>query len=188
MEEMLNTEEIMDLPDVTSYDALYIREGNIMVKNQIVIERDGLCYYCPHHDMLLEEGWILYEPEITLDEVIAAKIVEIIAYDKSSEVNEFFVGEMSMWLSREERIVIKDRFEREVAQGVTKTKLRYNGLSLELDPVMGIHMINALSSYADACFDVTEDHKANVKELKTKEEVESYDYTIGYPDKLTFEL
>lgn len=188
MEEMLNTEEIVDLPDVTSYDALYIREGNIMVKNQIVIERDGLCYYCPHHDMLLEEGWVLYEPEVTLEMMINDKINDIITYDKSSNVNEFYVYNVSMWLSREERIVIKDRFEREVAQGITKTKLRYNGLSLELDPVIGIQMINALSSYADACFDVTEDHKANVKELKTKEEVESYDYTIGYPDKLTFEL
>ena len=181
-------EEVLDMPDVTSYDTLYIKDGNIIVKNQIMIERDGMCYYCPRHDMLLEEGWVVYEPTITLDEAIATKISEIITYDKSSDVNEFFVGGMSMWLSREERIVIKDRFEREIEKGITQTKLRYQGLVLELDPVTGVYMVNALSSYADACFDVTEDHKLNVSNLDSIESVNTYDYTIGYPDKLTFTL
>lgn len=178
----------LDMPDITPYDTLYVREGNIMVKNQIVIEKDGLCYYCPHHDMLLEDGWVVYEPKLTLEQIRGTKIGELISYDKSSDVNEFYISNMPMWLSREERIVIKDRFEREIEAGITKTKLRYNGLSIELDPVLGVHMINALSSYADACFDVTEDHKANIKSLTTIEEIEAYDYTIGYPDKLTFEL
>lgn len=173
---------------------LYIKDNQILPKSQIILffhdeEEDcDMQVISPTHEMLLEAGWEEYTYEATLEDLINQKLNEIIDYDKSNNVNEFYVYNMPMWLSREERIVIKDRFEREVAQGITKTKLRYNGLSLELDPVVGIHMINALSSYADACFDVTEDHKANVKELKTKEEVESYDYTIGYPDKLTFEL
>ena len=179
-------EEILDIPDVTSYDTLYIKDGNVVVKSQIVIERDGLCYYCPHHDMLLEEGWEVYVPTITLEQVKANKINEINSYDTSIEVNEFFVNGMSMWLTREERIVIKDRFAREIEAGITKTKLRYRGLSIELDPVTGVYMVNAISSYADACFDVTEDHKLNVENLDSIEAVEAYDYTIGYPDKLTF--
>ena len=38
--------------------------------------------------------------------------------------------------------------------------------------------------YADACFIVTERHKIAVKALQTVEEVEAYDYTTGYPEKL----
>lgn len=177
---------------------LYIKDGIIKSKSQIILystiydeeleEEIEMQTINPSHDMLIESGWVVYEPKLTLEQIRETKIGEVISHDKSSDVNEFYISNMPMWLSREERIVIKDRFEREIEAGITKTKLRYNGLSIELDPVLGVHMINALSSYADACFDVTEDHKANIKSLTTIEEIEAYDYTIGYPDKLTFEL
>ena len=183
----------------------YIKDGVIKPQNQIIvyttiteyIETEegqeekivGMQTINPSHDLLIENGWVEYvEPEITLEQIKDQKISEITDYDKSSEVNIFYVSQLPMWLSREERIVIKDRFSREVEEGKSTTKLRYNGLAIELDPLMGIQMINALSSYADACFDVTEDHKANVRNLTTKEEVSLYDHTIGYPEKLKFDI
>ena len=38
--------------------------------------------------------------------------------------------------------------------------------------------------YADACYLVTERHKKAVRALQSIEEVEAYDYTTGYPEKL----
>ena len=45
-------------------------------------------------------------------------------------------------------------------------------------------MLYAIEVYASACFDNTAKHKANVMALDSIEEVMSYDYTTGYPDKL----
>lgn len=172
---------------------LYIKNEKIKSREKIVlyktIEDELYQIINPSHEMLIEDGWELYvAPEKTIEQLKESKIEEITIYDKSRSVNEFYIENMSLWLSREERIVIKDRFTREIERGITLTKLRYEGLSIELDPLMGIQMIDALSAYADACFDVTEDHKAAVRLLETKEDIEKYDYTIGYPDKLTFEL
>lgn len=42
--------------------------------------------------------------------------------------------------------------------------------------------------YALECYNVTASHKANIEQLTTIEEVEAYDYTIGYPEKLVINL
>ena len=42
--------------------------------------------------------------------------------------------------------------------------------------------------YANQCYGVTEKHKAAVNALETVEEVEAYDFTAGYPERLTFEI
>mgnify|MGYP007108811444 FL=1 len=53
---------------------------------------------------------------------------------------------------------------------------------------MGIQLINMVSAYADQCFDVTEGHKSDVNDLTTKEEIQNYDYTVGYPEKINITL
>ena len=47
-------------------------------------------------------------------------------------------------------------------------------------------MLNVLEMYALECYNVTQSHIAAVKALDTIEEIESYDYTVGYPKKLSF--
>jgi hypothetical protein len=45
-------------------------------------------------------------------------------------------------------------------------------------------MLNALEVYAAEALNVTESHKAAVNALTTIEEIEQYDITTGYPEKL----
>ena len=45
-----------------------------------------------------------------------------------------------------------------------------------------------LEVYAGDALNVTESHKAAVNALNSVEEVEAYDITDGYPEKLTFEV
>ena len=47
-------------------------------------------------------------------------------------------------------------------------------------------MLDKLSVYASEALNVTERHKAEVKELTSIEAVERYDYKTGYPEKLSF--
>ena len=140
----------------------------------------------PSEEMILNDGWEGFED--TAEDLKKIKLQEIINYDKSEDVNKFFINNFSLWLSREERIVIKDRFQREKDAGKEKTRLLYKGLVLELTPDMGIHLINMVSAYADQCFDVTEAHKSALNDLTTKEEIQSYDYTVGYPEKISITL
>ena len=49
-------------------------------------------------------------------------------------------------------------------------------------------MLQALEIYALACYNVTEEHKAAVNALTTIEEVDAYDYTTDYPEKLSFDV
>lgn len=140
----------------------------------------------PSEEMILNDGWEEFED--TAEDLKKIKLQEIINYDKSEDVNKFFINNFSLWLSREERVVIKDRFQREKDAGKEKTRLLYKGLVLELTPDMGIHLINMVSAYADQCFDVTEAHKSALNDLTTKEEIQSYDYTVGYPEKISITL
>ena len=47
-------------------------------------------------------------------------------------------------------------------------------------------MLDKLSVYASEALNVTECHKAKVRELTGIEAVEEYDYKTGYPEKLSF--
>lgn len=72
----------------------------------------------------------------------------------------------------------------EKASGKENTTLWFNGKSYVIPCDTAIQMLSALELYALDCYNVTAQHKANVEALTTKEEVEEYDYTTGYPEKL----
>ena len=152
----------------------------------IEVNEEKITILNPSEEMILNDGWEEFED--TAEDLKKIKLQEIINYDKSEDVNKFFINNFSLWLSREERIVIKDRFQREKDAGKEKSRLLYKGLVLELTPDMGIHLINMVSAYADQCFDVTEAHKSALNDLTTKEEIQSYDYTVGYPEKISITL
>jgi hypothetical protein len=168
--------------------------------NKIVIVKDGMQTFNPTEEMLLADGWVEhitvpYEPteEELLKQAKQRKKIEIDRYDKSSDVNEFFVSGVSLWLSKEDRTGLKLRFESELAMGKTATTLWANGVQFPL-PLVGedgsvglaFQMLFALELYASACYDNTQLHLSVVDKLETIEEVESYDFKVGYPEKLNF--
>lgn len=114
---------------------------------------------------------------------------QISNYDGSSEVNQFFIGGFPTWLDKATRVGLKLRFEAELAQGMQQTTLWQDGVSFPL-PLVGegnaFNMLNAIELYASACYDNTQKHIAAVRELSTVEELVSYDFRSGYPQKLEF--
>lgn len=123
-------------------------------------------------------------PTEELRAAIEAKIAEITAYDTSSAVNGLTYNGRFLWLPKEDRLSLTDRFTREMAKGLEKTNLYYNGEAIEVTPQQGLALVQEVSAYADKCFDNTQKHLAAVQALTTLEEVLSYDYTTGYPEKL----
>lgn len=123
-----------------------------------------------------------YNP--TLEELIEKKIQEITIYDTSVNVNSFKLNGMDVWLDKDTRVGLMNSTQIEKAAGHETTTLWLGTINLTINCDLAIGLLSQLELYALACYNKTAEHKANVLALETKEEVESYDYTTGYPEKL----
>lgn len=113
----------------------------------------------------------------------------IAAYDSSEHVNSFTIGGVQTWLDKATRVGLKLRFEAEQRLGKTETTLWQNGMQFPLPlsgDVTALDMLDGIELYASACYDVTQMHLATAEKLTTVEEMKMYDYTTGYPEKLSF--
>ena len=113
---------------------------------------------------------------------------EISAYDKSSAVNSLTIDGKEIWLDRDTRLALRQRFAAEQASGIDKTYIHYGSYVFNLDVSDALTMLNAIEVYACQCYDNTEAHKAAVKSdtLTGIEKVLAYDYKQGYPEKPSF--
>lgn len=180
----------------------YIKDGIIKTRNQIVIkgqrtikDKDGndkvvnTNTYNPTEEMILSDGWVeyvtpVYEP--TIDDYRKRKKDEILRYDSSDEVNQFCMQEHAVWLDKATRAGLMLRFQAEQAMGKETTTLWYEGVMFELPIANAMQMLLAIEIYASECYDNTQRHIAAVDMLQSKEAIESYDYRVGYPEKLEF--
>ncbi len=138
------------------------------------------------------EGYpILVTGPQTVDEWKAKIIAAIEAHDKSDAVNGFTVDGLSMWLDRETRAGLERAIATDEALGNEMTSIWYEGpppVEFKLPVAMAKGMLLRLEAYAKETFNRTQSHKATVYAFDTAKEIEAYDYTAGYPEKLTFNL
>ena len=134
-------------------------------------------------EMKLEEVII---PEKTTDDYKKEKIEEVRHYDESDDVNVFYIQGLEVWLDKQTRTGLKLRFESEIAVGKEETSLWYNNMQFPLTLENAMQMLYAIENYASACYDNTQKHIAEIEKLEIKEDIENYDFTVGYPEKLNF--
>lgn len=157
-------------------------EGNVLyTETETIIN--------PSAHQLVNEGWIPYiEPTPTeeqlLQEAKQNKIQEIISYDESSEVNEFYLADQPMWLDAPTRQTLRISIESYIAMGIENVTKWFGGQQFTFPTTAWLQMLNALEVYAAEALNVTEAHKAAVMAMDNIEDVEEYDITIGYPEKL----
>lgn len=167
---------------------LYIKDNKIRNASQIIVIKDGKQIINPKKEDILADGWVEYVvPEPTLDEIKKRKIDEITAHDTSSAVNSFMLDGESVWLDKDTRVGLMNSTNIQKASGQLTTTLWFGGKSYTLPCDTAIQMLSALELYALKCYNVTAQHKVNVEALETKEEVEAYDYTTEYPEKLNLQ-
>lgn len=167
----------------------YTKDGQIKTRNQIVIRKDGMNTYNPTEEMIFADGWVEYIPPVvepSLEEYRKTKKDEIIRFDSSSEVNEFRINGISVWLDKATRAGLMLRFQAEKAIGKEDTTLWYEGHQFELTIDAAMQMLYVIENYASACYDNTQRHLSVIENLNTTEEVIAYDYRSGYPYKLNF--
>lgn len=145
----------------------------------------------PTEQQLAEWGFEPYTPPVperSLEIAKSEKIAQITAYDTSEVVNSFTLDGDVRWISRDDRISTMNSTTILKNAGVETTTQWFDGQKYTLSCDTLIQMLQALEIYALACYNVTEEHKAAVNALTTIEEVDAYDYTTGYPQRLAFEV
>lgn len=118
------------------------------------------------------------------------KILNVISkineYDKSSQVNCVTINGMHTWFDKATRVGLRNSTNVLKKLGNETTSLWVNNKEITMKCDQLTDMLDKLEIYALNCFDITSKHKRNVYQLSTIEEIENYDYTSGYPEKLTF--
>ena len=116
------------------------------------------------------------------EEVVKA----ITEYDKSDNVNAFYLNGAKVWLefNTRDRIALRLNAEKEANNKETTLWLGTQSITLDIDKAK--KMLYDIEVYASSCYDNTARHKANVLALDSADKVMAYDYTTGYPDKLSF--
>lgn len=162
---------------------VFFNGGSIITETGVIVN--------PTEEQLAENGWLPYqEPEPSDEEKLAAakeeKIMQIDNYDASPNVEEFTINGNPMWLGHELRQQIRTSADAYEALGhETMTKV-FNGVEFTFPIEQWRQMLNALEVYAAEALNATERHKINVSKMDNIQDVIDYDYTTGYPLKLSF--
>jgi hypothetical protein len=148
----------------------------------------------PSVEQLTDWGFVEWiEPEPTPEQLLEqakdSKIAELMAYDNSDAVNQFYLGEYPLWLDFDERERLKAQIESRLRLGYQTMTKTYEGLPAVTFPLSAWQvMSDQLEAYAGDCQEVTNGHKSAINSLLTVQAVEEYDFTVGYPPRLVFKV
>ena len=127
-------------------------------------------------------------PISKLDQAKKEVIRKIDEYDTSVNINSFKLNGVDVWLSKDTRVGLMNSISIEKASGKEQSILWFNNIYVTVNCDSAIQMLSALELYALDCYNKTAEHKVNVQNLSSIEEVYNYDYTQGYPSKLEFTI
>lgn len=174
------------------------KRGVISVVHEIVesdrfvrLNAEQLAFFITHRRASYDEIWYcgnMPRPPRTLNDAIREKLCEIEFYDTSSEVNGFYLNTNLVWLDRDTRASLKNTIESSILMGRETLNIWFGDVYVTLPIETAKLLLATLELYATDCYNVTAQHKVNVKELTTIEEVDNYDITSGYPEKLNFDI
>ena len=174
--------------------------GGMMVRHLAAVldEKMGAyeCYECTVPIGEYDEGEIqkafaefsVKMDALKLKQAKIDKIADIAAYDTSDKVNGFILNGQIVWLDKATRVGLMNSttIERDLGQETTELWLGEHNLIIKCD--LAIQLLQQLEVYALKCFNVTATHKKEVNNLSTIEEINSYDITKDYPDKLVINI
>ena len=128
------------------------------------------------------------EPVNDLEYHKRMKIHDIEVYDISENVNGFFLGDTLLWLDKDTRTGLVNTLNSAAIVGREQVNIWFSGLYITLHIDEARQLLAALEIYATDCYNVTAMHKVQVNELETIEDVDAFDITADYPERLVFNI
>lgn len=126
--------------------------------------------------------------KFTLEKAKERKIANILDYDKSEGVNSFNLNGGLAWLDKNTRVGLVNSLQIEKSSGRINTELWLNEVKYDLPIDHVLQMLVVLELYAKECYNVTQQHIANVNKLNDLNRVWNYNYTKGYPPRPAFNV
>lgn len=153
----------------------------------ILLSPEQLEFKANHLEASVEE--VFNMPERTLEDAKNEMIQRIENYDKSDAINEFIVnGTIRDWLTPEQRSDYRNSIDAAKLLSIDNLSLYVGGTSITISTSLAEQLLAQIQLYANMCFMVKKQHIEMVKVLGTIEEVDNFDYTADYPNKLEFNL
>lgn len=109
-------------------------------------------------------------------------------YDSSAEVNCFILNNKRVWLDKATRVGLFNILNLEKSNGIDATTLWFNTMPIKVNVDKALTLLTAVEMYAKKCYDNTQKHCAEIKQLETIEECLAYDITKEYPDILNIQI
>ena len=162
--------------------------------------------YLKENGTLIENKEKLYDILILIDEAINNEVNGINHFIKNFTLDfrkrrQYYIyynllwlkynfndTSITAWITPDKRADYKNSLDSAELLGMEEVHPVFNGIEFTLHVNVAKISLAKIQIYANQCYNVTEQHKAAVNYLTTVKEVEDYDYTVGYPSKLTFDI
>lgn len=158
-----------------------------MLQSVEEVAEETIKYYLVNY--IEEENEDLLQAVTDNDTVTISRLLlqeRIKAYDQSTNVNQFTLNGLDIWLDKDTRVGLMNSTTILKNAGIENATLWFDGHSYTVPCDTAINMLGQLEMYALECYNVTAQHLTKCAELTTVEELDNYDYTANYPDKLVF--
>ena len=176
---MVTTILINETPVIIEYDDVADDGSPVKVKRQM--------YRYDSYRFDFGLGTLLPSKIKNLEEYVLRRIKDIIIdkitkYDVSENVNLFYLQGNPMWLNDIKRTsLIKSKNIRKAQGAITTVLWDDDNNKYDIPVDMALNMLNTLEMYALDCYNMTAQHKKNISEMDSIEDVLNYDYMAGYP-------
>ena len=183
--------------------ALYFLNSNLVESFNVQKDWIGTSYDEKDKYIALSDKQIVfhtYYPDASADEVYkltldinrlkSKRIEEINEYDVSENVNSFYINNIALWLTRDERGALRSDCERLLKNSETTIRL-FAGVKLgfiDIPLSTAITMLDEVEEYARKSFLVTNAHILEIYNSTDIDFILNYDITAGYPDKPNLKL
>lgn len=134
----------------------------------------------------IDFGIIPKPTELETEKKKAIKTID--DYDVSADVNSFFLNGLQVWLDKATRVGLMNSLNIEKTAGKETSTLWFGNIKLNVNTEAAIQMLSSLELYALDCYNKTAEHKVNIENMTSVEDIKNYDFTEGYPDKLNFNV
>ena len=165
-------------------------EINTLINKKFVeLTQEQVDFYKQHPTSTVYEiqnCTIIIPPEPSLEEIKEVKLMDLMNYDSSENVNLFYYNNIPLWLDKETRVGLVNSCNSLELTGGKTINIWYNDIYFTLSVNECKRLLADLEVYAIECYNITAQHKVNIENLTTREDVKTYDFTTGYPEKLHF--
>ena len=109
-------------------------------------------------------------------------------YDKSDEVNYFLLGEEKCWLDKDTRVGLINSINIQKDSGALVTILWLNGKPYHMDIDYALNFLKELELYAISCYNTTQIHLSEIKQITNRDALFQYNISTGYPTPLGLDM